>query len=57
MRVWYLKHHRPQCILVDDTLPCRRHIGLLHFIYVGSCCFLCNKCKSKLDSGAISRAG
>lgn len=57
MRVWYLKHHRPQRILVDDTLPCRRHIGLLHFIYVGSCCFLCNKCKSKLDSGAISRAG
>lgn len=26
MRVWYLKHHRPQRILVDDTLPRRRHI-------------------------------
>lgn len=55
-RVWYLKHHRPQRILVDDTLPCGGHVWLLHFIYVGSCCFLCNKRRSKLNRGATSRA-
>lgn len=26
MKMCYLKHHRPQRILVDDTLPCRGYI-------------------------------
>lgn len=54
MSICYLKHHRPQCILVDDTLPCRWYIWLLYFIYVGSC-FLCNKQKYKLNGRGISR--
>lgn len=55
MGLRYLKHHRPQRILVDDALPGRWHVWLLHFIYVGGCCFLCNKQKCELNGRAFSR--